>query len=469
MVRAVQEVPRTGDPGLRGWTPLPGSQFVFLRCPYFEALLEGTRGGGKTDALLMDFLQFVGRGYGPAWRGILFRETYPNLEDVLAKTEKWFRIIYPDAVFNAGKYFWRFRGGERLYLRHAAKPRDYWKYHGHEYPWIGWEELTNWADDELYLSMMSICRSSDPRVPRRYRATCNPYGIGHGWVKARLIDPMPRGVPYRDGSSGRCRVAIHSELSENPYIVKNDPEYVQSLMQLDGPKREAWLHGNWDIVAGGMFDDVWDPSVHVVKPFVVPGSWYVDRSFDWGSSRPYSVGWWAESDGSDVELPGGRTMPTRPGDLFRIAELYGWTGKPNQGTRELAVEVARKIQAIEMHLELAVNPGPADASIYTEQDGECIATNMERVGVGWVHRSFGSKSRENGWEIMRTMLKNARGTEGPRLFVFETCRQFIRTVPVLPRDEVKMDDVDTTAEDHIADEARYRILSHKVVSSITQF
>jgi len=214
---------------------------------------------------------------------------------------------------------------------------------------------------------------------------------------------------------------------------------------------------------------VWDPSVHVVKPFVVPGSWYVDRSFDWGSSRPYSVGWWAESDGSDVELPGGRTMPTRPGDLFRIAELYGWTGKPNQGTRELAVEVARKIQAIEMHLELAVNPGPADPSIYTEQDGECIATNMERVGVGWVHRSFGSKSRENGWEIMRTMLKNARGTEGPRLFVFETCRQFIRTVPVLPRDEVKMDDVDTTAEDHIADEARYRILSHKVVSSITQF
>ena len=46
---AVPEMPRVI------WQPLPGSQTRFLTCPVFEALLEGTRGGGKTDALLMSF------------------------------------------------------------------------------------------------------------------------------------------------------------------------------------------------------------------------------------------------------------------------------------------------------------------------------------------------------------------------------------------------------------------------------
>ena len=76
-----------------------------------------------------------------------------------------------------------------------------------------------------------------------------------------------------------------------------------------GPRERAWLFGDWDITAGGMFDDLWDASVHVVQPFEIPGTWYLDRSFDWGSSKPYSVGWWAESDGSDIKLADGTTSP----------------------------------------------------------------------------------------------------------------------------------------------------------------
>ncbi len=448
------------------WAGHPGGQREFLACPCFEVLLEGNRGGGKTDVLLMDFAQFVGRGFGPAWRGILFRQTYPNLEEVIAKANRWFPRIFHGVRYNAGSHYWRWPSGETLYFRHASRESDYSNYHGHEYPWVGWEELTNWKDDRLYIDMMSVCRSSHPGMPRRYRATTNPYGVGHQWVKARFIDPSPRGVPIR-GADGVYRVAVHLAREENFDLLLNDPQYIKRLEAQDGPKREAWLHGTWDITAGGMFDDIWDVKVHVIEPFEIPSSWYVDRSFDWGSSRPYSVGWWAESDGTMVKRPDGRTVLTQKGDLFRVSELYGWTGKPNEGTRELAVEVGRKIRDKEKFLKLHVRPGPADPSIYSRQNANCIADDMSSVGIGWKPADVSPGSRQNGWEVMRRVLKQAKNREGPGLFIFDTCRQFIRTVPCAPRDDRDMDDINSDAEDHIADEARYRCLAKKSSLSIT--
>jgi hypothetical protein len=186
----------------------------------------------------------------------------------------------------------------------------------------------------------------------------------------------------------------------------------------------------------------------------------VDRAFDWGSARPYSVGWWAESDGTDAVMPDGTRFPTRKGDLFLIGELYGWNGTANEGTRELASEVARKIRISEAEFGHKVLPGPADSAIYAVDNGNCIADDMARSGVTWVPANKSSGSRANGWELMRDMLKAVfDGSDRPRMFIFHTCRQFIRTVPVLPRDERKPDDVATETEDHIADMTRYRVLA----------
>jgi hypothetical protein len=442
------------------WRPHPGSQTLFLSCPIYEALFEGTRGPGKTDALLMDFGQFVGRGFGPEWKGLLFRREYKEFDDLVEKSRKWFPRIFPGARFieSKGDYKWIFPAGEKLYFRVAKKIADYDSYHGHGYPWIGWEELTSWPTEELYIAMLSICRSAHPGMPRHLRATCNPWGVGHHWVKARFIDPMPRGAVITD-EVGRERVAIHGEIWENTHLLENDPEYLKNLEAQSGAKRQAWLYGDWDIVAGGMFGDVWDSKTHIVEPFTIPRTWRIDRSFDWGSARPYSVGWWAESDGCDIVLPDGTTRSTQRGDLFRIAELYGWTGKADEGTRELAVEVARKVRAYDTGNGHKVHPGPADTMIFDTENGTCIADDMARLGVGWTRADKRPGSRMNGWEIMRERLKNSMTKEGPGLYVFNTCRQFIRTVPVLPRDQTKPDDIDTEAEDHVADEARYRILA----------
>lgn len=463
------------------WAPQPGSQEAFLTCDLFEVLYEGTRGPGKTDALLMDFAQFVGTGLGAAWKGILFRQTYPQLSDVISKTKKWFPQIWPSASYNEAQHFWRWPSGEQLLLRQFQREDDYWNYHGHEYPWIGWEELCNWASPAGFLLMMSTCRSSTPNVPKRVRATTNPYGPGHNWVKHRYRLPAWRSVPIMDSrdAEGRLeppRVAIHGSIHENKILLEADPDYIDRIAASarNEAERKAWLEGSWDIVAGGMFDDVWDPAIHVVEPFRIPDSWRIDRSFDWGSSKPFSVGWWAESDGSDVQMPDGTWRSTVRGDLFRIAEWYGWNGKPNEGLRLLATDIAKGILEREARWNLLgrVRAGPADTSIFAAENGNCIATDMERKvrlddgrvlkGVQWVRADKRPGSRKTGWEQMRRALVNAkRPKTGPReqpgLFVFSTCDQFLRTVPVLPRDDKDQDDIDTDAEDHIADEVRYRV------------
>lgn len=411
----------------------------------------------------MDFAQHVGKGYGAAWRGIIFRREYKELADVEAKSRKWFSQIFPDARFleSAADYKWKFATGEELLFRAAKKESDYWNYHGHEYPWIGWEELCSWPNLKLYESMRSTNRSSHPGMPRRYVATANPYGPGHNVVKAYFIDPAPAMQPIRD-AEGRIRIRISGKMWENPHLIENDPDYVKNIRAITDPnKRRAWLYGDWNIVAGGMFDDLWSESKHIIAPFDVPAGWLIRRAFDWGSSRPFSVGWWAHASGEEVKLRGSGVRQFYRGSRIRIAEWYGWNGQPNEGLHMTATAIAQGIFKIEKEIGLTgrVKPGPADSGIFVTDNGVCIADDMARVGVRWIPAQKGPKSRVNGWDKFRDMLEASLHTpmEKPGVFTFETNRQFIRTVPVLPRDERDPDDVDTEAEDHPADETRYEL------------
>lgn len=431
------------------WVPQPGGQFRFLTCPVFEALLHGTRGGGKTDALLMTFAAHVGRGYGPHWRGILFRLTYPQLADVVAKTRRWFSQIFPSARFNKAEYVWEWPDGEMLFLRYGQTADDYWNYHGHEYPWIGFEELTNWRDLSFYTSMHSTCRSSFAGMPRMIRSTCNPFGRGHGVVKER----------FRLGAAGAAdgeiirepgqhpRVAIRSSIMENLVLLKNDPQYLQTLEGITDPaRRSAWLQGDWDIHTGSFLEGIWDSTRHVVSPFPIPEHWRVWRAMDWGYSRPYAVVWLA-------------VCPDGVHYVWR--ELYGCTDRPNEGTRESAAEVARKIHEIEKHderLGRTMRYSLADPSIFTNHGAErSIGGIFRDAGVKWLPAWNGRGSRANGaQEIIRLL------SEG-RLKVFSTCRHWLRTIPALAPDDVNPDDVDTEGEDHLWDATRYAVMHRRAL------
>jgi hypothetical protein len=453
------------------WKPQEGSQVLFLSCPIYEVLYEGTRGCQKTDSLIMDFAQDVGKGFGSAWRGIIFRRTYKQLDDIIERTKHWYNQIFPGIKYNESKYVWTWPGGEQLFLRHMDNPMDYWNYHGHQYPYIAWEEITSWPDDKCYESMKACCRSSQMGMPRKYRATTNPWGIGRIWVKRYFVDPAPPGMIITN-KEGEQRVRIHGTIYENKALLAADPDYIKRLKSIkDQAKRKAWLLGDWNIPIGGPLDECWDEVRHVIEPFEIPNTWYLDRSFDWGSAKPFSVGWWAESDGSDIKTANGTTRSFPRGTLFRIYEYYGWNGNENEGCGKLAIDIAKdikKIEASEQFKKIAGNNftmhiGPADTSIFTKSNGVSIAKDMTKEGVLWKKADKSPGSRIQGLEKFRRLLSNAIKIpiEEPGLFVFSNCRDFIRTVPSLPRDPRNPEDIDSSTEDHIYDETRYRILKKR--------
>jgi len=450
------------------WRPLPGSQTLFITCPVYEALYEGTRGPGKTDALINDFAQHVGRGYGTFWRGILFRHTFKQLEEVRVKTRRWFNQMRPKPLWNGSDHKWTWPDGEELLLRYMDRPDDYWNYHGFELPWIGWDELTNWGSPSCYEDMQACSRSSSKDVPRKIRATANPYGAGHNWVKARFVDPAPWGVVITDGQ-GRQRVRIKGTIWENSILLDADPQYVRNLLAItDEYKRKAWLEGSWDIVAGGFFDDLWRPDRQVLPLIKPPDTWRFFRSFDWGSAKPSSLGFWAWVADNTMVMVGDQPRVFPRGSLIRLKEWYTverdnrGMAVPNRGLR-----LTNKVlgQQIVFHSAGRKWQGCiADPSIFIGQGGKSIYQQMVEGAkeANGKLKFLGAKTdRKAGWQKMREMLEESGKDcpEGPGLWITEVCREWLRTVPVLQRDEKDPDDVDTDQEDHAGDETRYSCMA----------
>lgn len=510
------------------WKPLEGSQSLAIACPFNRVLYHGTRGCGKTDSQIAKFGSYVGKGYGRFWRGIIFGRSYKNLDDIVSKAQRFFPAVFPQAEWKSSKdqYKWVFPDGEELLLRHIKRLSDYDAYHGHEYPFIGWNELTTFPTRELYDKMMSCNRSGfdpfehTPNIPQEIKdqiefllalgdpipehinqlflppiplivfSTTNPHGAGHNWVKRDFIDRAPAGKPVFSSAKvfnpktkrkeviTRSQVHIFGSYKENRFL---DPVYIAELDSIKDPNlRKAWLGGDWSAISGGALDGFWKPDVHVVPRFKIPPHWRLVRSFDWGSSHPFSCGFWAISNGEAAETPSGDWSPPK-GTLIRVSEYYGVVSTKdgsgnlvpaygsNKGLGLEAREVARNILKKEDKLietgwvHSRFKAGPADSQIFavTEKESGSIAKKMKEEGVDWIAADKKAGSRKNGLELFKSRLRASEEGDKPALYVMENCEAFIQTVPYLPRDEDDPDDVDTGAEDHVYDEARYMILHDK--------
>lgn len=414
------------------WEPQPGPQSSAITAGFVDELFfGGARGGGKSDYLLGDYLQDV--RLGSAWRGILFRKTYNELEELQVRAME----IYPKlgAVYKATKSAdypfsncWYFPGGATLKMRYLEHKNDADGYQGHQYTWIGFDELTNHATPYGY-NKLKACLRSAHGVHGRIRASGNPGGKGHIWVKARFIDCAPPYHPFTDKETGLTRVFIPSRLADNAYL-RDNKQYI-SMLKSSGSAElvKAWLEGNWDIVAGAYFD-CWDKAKHVINPFAIPKDWTRFRSFDWGSAKPFSVGWWAISDGS-LALP--------KNALVRYREWYG-ASEPDVGLKLTAEAVADGIAKREKGEAIAY--GVADPSCWKVDGGESIAERMRKRNVAFRQAD---NSRINGWDQVRQRLV---GDEAPMIYTFNTCLDSIRTIPLLQHDENNPEDLDSEMEDH---------------------
>lgn len=438
------------------WSPQK-RQEIFLSRFEDEALYGGAAGGGKSEALVVEALRQV---QIPHYRALILRKTYPELSELIDKSQRYYRGAFPAAQWSEARHEWRFPSGAKISFGAMQHTNDRFKYQGRAYDYIAFDELTHFTQDE-YLYLLSRNRASGPGTRVYLRASANPGGIGHGWVKARFLTPAPPmqtiwedvSMLTPDGTvlnAKRSRIFVPSTVFDNQILLKNDPAYAARLAALPDADKRALLYGDWDAFAGQVFSE-WraDPAhyadrryTHVVDPFPIPKNWRIVRGFDFGYSRPFSVGWWAISP---------------DGALCRIRELYGCTGTPNEGVRWEPARIAREIKQIEQddpNLKGRTVRGVADPSIFDESRGESVAQMMEREGVFF---DRGDNARIAGkMQVHHRLAFDQNGIPG--LTVFHTCRHFIRTVPALVYDSTNVEDVNTSMEDHIYDEMRYVVM-----------
>lgn len=455
------------------WAPQLGPQTDAITatwCP--ELFFGGAAGGGKSDLLLGDYLQDVPT-YDSAWRGVLFRRTYPELEELQARA----REIYPStgAKWNENKRIWTWSNGANLKMRYAESDADATRYQGHQYAWIGWDEKTQWRSLYLYRYLRARLRSAGRPVPTaRIRSAGNPGGPGHLEVKAYFIDPARFGyTPILDPDTGMERMFIPSKLEDNTALMTNDPGYRGRLKGLGGNLAKAMLDGDWDIIEGAFFDN-WSAGRNVIRPFEIPADWTRFRSLDWGSARPFAVQWWAvASDAVQAQTAHGPINVPR-GALILYRQWYGSSGKPNEGLKLPAERVAAGFTGPDgAHVPgikdrekgEVIAYGVADPAIFSSDGGPSIGERMFTAGVRWKAADNARVSRKGamgGWDQMR--LRISGDDDGPGLVVFSTCTDFLRTVPVLQHDADRAEDIDTEGEDHDGDAARYACMSRPYVA-----
>jgi hypothetical protein len=434
------------------WAPQPGPQTEAICADWCtELLYGGAAGGGKSDFLLGDFLQDV-ETYGQAWRGILFRRSLPELEDLIGRSHE----VFPrsGAVWREQNKRWQWPNGATLRMRYLEADRDATRYQGAAYTWIGWDELGQHPSSYGYKYLRARLRSAHDVPTKRIRSSANPGGVGHQWIKAKFVDPAPKGyVVLKDPDTGGDVMFIPSRLENNAILMRNDPGYVGRLRGLGSPALvKAWLEGDWNVIAGAFFPE-FGPQ-HIVRPHELPKSWRRFRSVDWGSARPFCVGWYAISDGELMAYPRGA--------LIKYREWYGSTGEPNVGLKLTAEEVGLGIVAREAEDE-EIAYGVIDPAAHNHDGGPSIAERIRKATDGKVslrradNTRVGPRGAMGGWDQLRARLKGEDGK--PMIYFFDTCRDSIRTIPALPHDDKRPEDVDTDAEDHAPDETRYACMS----------
>lgn len=445
------------------WAPQEGPQEALVACPIEEVFYGGARGGGKTDGMLGDWLSHSGE-YGEQAVGCFFRRTYKQLSEVIARARILF--IPLGATWNEQRAEFTMPNRARLLFRHLERDSDAENYQGHNYTRLYFEEITNFPSPAPINKLRATLRGPEG-VKVGIRLTGNPGGPGHGWVKKRYIDPNPAGfeVLYEDftnpftGKSVRTeRVFIPARVIDNKKI--DQDAYVARLQQT-GSKQlvEAWLMGKWDIIDGAFFAE-FAPELHILGAEWlgrIPAKSMVFRAFDWGYAKPFSVGWYAVSDGN-WGLP--------KDALVKFDEWYGCDGRPNEGLRMDAGVVAQGIKAKETEMVQSygfkVRYGAADPSIFTRDGGPSIAEIMLREGIIWQRAD---NKREPGWQQVRRRLIGNGGK--PLLYLLETCDDTLRTLPIMQHDDKDMEDLDTDGEDHAVDELRYACMSRPWVVDTT--
>lgn len=436
-------------------------QKLFLKANTKHIAFGGARGGGKSWAVRTKTKLLCLRY--PGIKILIVRRTYAEL---INNHINFLRAeLNGIARYNKTEKVFTFSNGSTIKFGYCATDGDLDQYQGAEYDVIFLDEATQLM--EMWIKKITACVRGVNAFPKRIYYTMNPGGASHGYIKRLFIDRQ-----YEEGEDPNDYTFIQSLVTDNKVLMASQPDYIKQLEALPPKLREAWLYGRWDIFEGQFFEEFRttpDPQkcheagisieeafrqhrwTHVIPPFDLNSGecrgWNIMRSYDFGYGKPFSLGYWA----IDYD-----------GNLYRIMEMYGCTSTPDEGVKWSPDEQFRRISEFEReHPWLKgrnIVDSVADPAIWDASRGESIADTAAKYGI---YFSPGDNNRIPGWmQVHYRMQFDQNGYA--RMYVFDTCKSFIRVVPLMMYSQTKPEDLDTKLEDHILDETRYMCMSRPI-------
>jgi hypothetical protein len=431
--------------------PNLGPQTEFLASSEREVLYGGSAGSGKTYCLLADPMRYFGN---PNFNGLILRRTNDELREIVWKSQELYPKAYVGAKWQEKKSQWVFPSGARLWMTYLERDEDVHRYQGQAFSYIAFDELTQYPTPFAWNYMRSRLRTTDPTLPVYQRATTNPGGPGHQWVKKMFIDPSPPNksfeatdietgerlaYPKNHEKAGKplfYRRFIPAFLKDNPYLY-NEGTYEANLLSLPETQRRQLLEGDWSVADGAAFNE-FRTKDHVIEPFNIPPTWRRFRSCDYGYSSFSAVHWFAIDPAFET--------------LYVYRELYL--------TKHTGKDLARAVLQAERGEPIAY--GVLDSSCWHNrgQIGPSIAEEMIKEGCRWRPSDRSAGARVAGKNRLHELLKVDEETELPGIIFFNTCRQIIADLPIIPSDPKGGDDIDSKyPSDHSYDSVRYGVMS----------
>lgn len=398
-------------------------QKLFCQARNRYVAFGGARGGGKSHVLRVKALGGAIRY--PGIRILIVRREYPELEQSLILPMR--KLAPPElATYNAGMRCLLFANGSVIKFGHYG-PGDDLEYQGQEYDWVFLDEATQFTEEQF--RTLGACLRGTASIPRRMYLTCNPGGVGHGWVKRLFVT---RRYDAKRGERGEDYRFIPATVDDNPQLLAASPEYKQMLDLLPEDIRRAHRYGDWDALVGTFFPEFREET-HVVEPLArIPEEWRVYRAFDYGLDMLACI--WVAVDFD------GRC----------------WVYREVQESGLIVSQAAQRIRAMTPPGERVVcTLAPPDMWSRQKDSGKTMAELFAHHGVDLVRAG---NQRLHGWMAVKEALKPMRGPgDRPGLLVSRTCRGLIESLRSIQHDSKRPGDCATEPHDitHICDALRY--------------
>lgn len=462
-----------------GIMPTPFQARVLLVPETYDLFLGGGRGGSKSYCLGLLALRHIEQ-YGDRAHVLYIRKTYQGLLDFEQITREILAAAYgSSARYNGASHVWRLPTGATLELGQLDGPQDYGKYQGRSFTLLLIDEGGQWPQLEVLDLLRSNLRGRG--VPTRTALAANPGGCGHQALAEKFALRATPWVPTADKATGREFVSCPSTLADNPHL--DQAAYRNQLAaacSTDPELLQSWLGGSWLVNRGAYFQHVLSAERNMIEPWdtlPTPSSgyehltlwqrkqlvkagkagatnWDYYLAHDFGVSAPSVAFLCGRSPGANG--PDGRWYPR--GSIVLIDEWH--TADPAHFSRGLGFTIPVLAAGIRQFCGkwYVKAEGCADDAIFARTGHSGAASIAEDfLNHGVTFHPARKADRWTGWERLRRLMQDAGKPDVPGLYVSRRCQGFWRTVPSLPRDPRRRDDVDSSANDHWADAARYGV------------